>query len=122
MTFLIVDDNAGVRRLLRQAVHELATGIWECDDGAEALSSYCGHRPDVVLMDIRMPRVDGVAATREIRRVDPSARIVMVTDYDDDGLREAAAEAGACRYALKHDLLDLPRIVQLAVAETSGRR
>jgi two-component system response regulator DegU len=62
-------------------------------------------------MDIRMPRMDGLTATRQIRQFHPSARIVMVTDYEDEDLRNAASEAGASGYALKQNLTDLPGII-----------
>lgn len=63
MTILIVEDNAGIRRLLRRAFVETASAIWECSDGAGALAVYERHRPDFVLMDIRMPQMDGLTAT-----------------------------------------------------------
>lgn len=111
MTVLIIEDNAGVRRLLRHAIAGTAGEIWECDDGADALAVYASHRPDVVLMDIRMPGLDGLSATRQICEFDPSARVVIVTDYDDYELRIAAAEAGASSYALKQSLPDLPDVI-----------
>src|ERR1700749_2874824 len=76
MTFLIVEDNAGIRRLLRRTLVDTASAIWECTDGSDALAAYEEHRPDIVLMDIRMPLVDGLTATRQIRDYDPSARII----------------------------------------------
>jgi CheY-like chemotaxis protein len=112
MKILIVDDNAGMRRMLRRAVDEAASDIWECSDGAQALAAYTDWQPDVVLMDIRMPDVDGLAATRQIRQVYPSAKFVMVTDYDDCDLRIAAAEAGACAYTLKQNLTNLAGLVR----------
>lgn len=112
MTVLIVDDNGGIRRLIRCAVAEAGTAIWECCDGADALAAYAAHRPSVVLMDIRMAQMDGLAATRQIMRAYPLARIVILTDYDDVGIRNAARDAGACGYALKMNLLDLAEIIQ----------
>ena len=106
---LIVDDNEGIRRLLRRAIREIADPIWEFSDGAEALKSYIDRRPDIVLMDIRMPIVDGLEATRRILQFDPEARVMIVTDYDDDDLREVALEAGACGYWLKEEVADLPQ-------------
>ena len=61
-------------------------------------------QPDIVLMDVRMPRMDGLAATRQIREFHPGARVVIVTDYDDEDLRKAAMEAGARGYVLKQNL------------------
>ncbi len=115
MKILIVDDNAGMRRLLRRAVPETASTVWECSDGADALAAYAERQPDVVLMDIRMPRMDGLAATRQIRHFDPAARVVMITDYDDEDLRAAALEAGACGYALKQNLTELPGLIRSVV-------
>lgn len=111
MTVLIVEDNPGIRRLLRRAFVDIASTIWECSDGADALNVYADHRPDIVLMDVRMPRMDGLTATRQIRQFHPSARIIMVTDYDDEDLRTAASQAGACGYALKQNLTELPGVV-----------
>ena len=112
MTILIVDDNPGLRRLLRRAVLDTASVVWECLDGSEALAAYADRRPDLVLMDIRMPGMDGLAATRQIRDFDPKARVLMVTDYDDEDLRKAAREAGACGYALKQNLTELSGLIR----------
>ena len=107
MNLLIVDDNAAVRRLIADIVTPYAHHIRECADGARAISEYQMQRPDLVLMDIRMDEVDGIEATRRIKAADPTARIIIVTDYDDDALRQAALREGACGYALKDNLLDL---------------
>lgn len=112
MTILIVEDNEGVRRLLRSAVAGVSETTWDCCDGAEALNAYEMYRPDIVLMDIRMPVMDGLAATRQIVLSDASAKVVIVTDYDDDDLRSAAREAGACGYALKRNLLELIPLIR----------
>jgi len=117
MKILIVDDNAGMRRLLRRAVHETASAVWECSDGADALAAYASRQPDVVLMDIRMPRMDGLAATRQIREFHPGARVLVVTDYEDDDLRKVALEAGACGYVVKQNLTEIAALIQAIVGE-----
>jgi DNA-binding NarL/FixJ family response regulator len=111
MTVLIVEDHAGVRRLLRTALVGIAEKVWECCDGADALVAYAAHRPQVVLMDIQMERMDGLAATRQILLSDPSAKVLIVTDYNDDALRKAAQESGARGYVLKRNLFDLAQQV-----------
>ena len=107
MRVLIVDDNREMRRTIRSCVCEPADEAFEAADGAEALEAYRVHRPDWVLMDMRMPHVDGLAATRELKAVFPEARVLIVTDYDDGSLRASALDAGACGYVLKENLLDL---------------
>jgi CheY-like chemotaxis protein len=119
MTLLIVEDNAGIRRVLRRILVDTASTIWECADGSEALAAYEEHRPDVVLMDLRMTHVDGLTATRQIRAYDPSARIIVVTDYQDDDMKTAALQAGAREYVLKHEISGLPEIV-LSLAAPDG--
>ena len=115
MTVLVVDDNPGVRRVLRRVVLDTASTVWECSDGGEALAAYADLRPDVVLMDVHMSNMDGLAATRQIRELHPEARVVMVTDYDDEDLRKAASEAGACGYTLKQNLTELPGLIRSIV-------
>jgi DNA-binding NarL/FixJ family response regulator len=111
LTILIVEDHPGVRSLLRRTVETIASHIVECFDGADALVAYTQCHPDVVLMDIEMPRMDGLMATREIRRSFPDARIVIVSDYEADEFRAAACASGASGYALKRDLTDLEAII-----------
>jgi DNA-binding NarL/FixJ family response regulator len=118
MTILIVDDNAGMRRILRRALPTTTTAVHECSDGSAALAAYATFRPDVVLMDIRMPIVDGLDATRAIIGVDPNARIVIVTDYDDEQLRVAAAGAGARAYFLKQNLTNLAELIVTVASST----
>jgi two-component system response regulator DegU len=112
MTVLIVEDNAGMRSLLRRALAGTADQVWECSDGADALEAYKEYKPDVVLMDMKMPRMDGLKATRQIRQFYPTARIVIVSDYDDEDLRFAASAAGASGYTLKQDLSELINLLQ----------
>ena len=75
--------------------------VAEASDGAEVVALYEKHRPDVVLMDLRMPHQDGVASIRAIIDVDPKARIVALTSYEGDADIYRALDAGACGYLLK---------------------
>jgi CheY-like chemotaxis protein len=111
MKVLIVDDSARVRRLIADFVSPVAADVVECEDGAAALAAYEASEPDVVLMDIAMRRRDGLAATREIVGADPAARVVIVTEYDETDLRDAARAAGACGYVLKENLHELRSVL-----------
>jgi CheY-like chemotaxis protein len=119
MTLLIVEDNPTVRKLIRRAVADVADTIAECSDGADSLAAYEAHRPDVVLMDVRMPGMDGLTATRLLVRHHPAAKVVILTDYSDDEVRQAAREAGACAYALKNNLTELDDVLLAACSGPS---
>jgi CheY-like chemotaxis protein len=111
MNLLIVEDNEQMRRMLVKLLGGLAEQTHECADGVEALPAYAMHRPDWVLMDVRMKEMDGISATRQIKASYPDANIMIVTDYDDADLREAARSAGACEYVTKENLLEIRRIL-----------
>ena len=111
---LIVDDSRAIRELIKMTLAGVAQIVGECSDGADALAAYERLRPDWVLMDIGMKNVDGITATRQIIAADPQAKIIIVTDYNDDDLRRAAADAGACQYVVKENLLDIVDILAKA--------
>jgi len=111
MNILIVEDNVQMRRMVKTLVSDLVECVFECADGLGALPAYTQHRPDWVLMDIDLPEVDGIDATRQIIAAHPEARIMIVTNYDDAGLRETARLAGACAYVVKADLIEIRRIL-----------
>jgi CheY-like chemotaxis protein len=112
MTVLIVDDNPRFRELLRTVVGGLADHVNECTDGDEAVVAYRAQRPDWVLMDLQMARMGGIEATRRILAADRTARILILTQYDDAHWRAAAVAAGASGYILKDNLLDLRRLLE----------
>jgi DNA-binding NarL/FixJ family response regulator len=100
---LIVDDQRLMRDGLRTLM-ELEPDLevaGEAEDGLAALEQYAALQPDVVLMDIRMPRLDGVEATRRLRQRYPEARVIILTTFDDDALVFDGLRAGALGYLLK---------------------
>ena len=108
---LVVEDNTSMRVLIRSLVADVSSAVHECASGESALDLYERIRPDWVLMDVTMGGMDGIAATRALRRSDPEARIIIVTEHHEDEYRRAAAAAGASGFILKNDLLDLPRLL-----------
>jgi DNA-binding NarL/FixJ family response regulator len=114
---LIVDDHAMVRDgitalLARQSDIQ---SVGEAADGDEAIALYRDVLPDVTLMDLQMPRMNGVDAIKGIRRIAPHARILVLTTYPGDALAVRAIRAGAAGYLLKNcirkELLDAIRSV-----------
>jgi DNA-binding NarL/FixJ family response regulator len=100
---LLADDHAVVRKGIREFLEE--TGdievVAEADDGAEALRLLEAHRPDVAVLDIRMPEMTGVEAARRVKERFPEVRILILTAYDDDPYVFALLQAGADGYVLK---------------------
>ncbi|MEW6206999.1 MAG: response regulator [Acidobacteriota bacterium] len=111
MKFLLIEDNEEMRRMLRTLIEDMADQIHECSDGAEAIAAYGRYLPDWVLIDIRLKEKDGIAVAAEIKALFPKARILIVTDYDDEELREQALRAGACACVLKENLLEMREVL-----------
>lgn len=109
-TILVADDHAGFRRTLRDFLPADA-GVVECNDGGEAVLAYETHHPAWTVMDIEMPGMDGLSATRAIRAAHPEARIIIVTSYDSPDCRTEAEEAGAAAFVSKDDLFPLTRLI-----------
>jgi DNA-binding NarL/FixJ family response regulator len=116
---LTVDDHPVVRTGIGAMIanEQDMTVVAEAGDGAAAVEAYLKHRPDVVLMDLRMPNKDGVEAIRAILGHNVDARIVALTSYDGDADIYRALDAGACGYLIKDMLGDeLIRAVRTAAA------
>ncbi|MCI0473500.1 MAG: response regulator, partial [Ignavibacteria bacterium] len=80
MTLLIADDNDGIRNMLKNMAERYFSEIFECKNGKCALEIYAEKKPDWILMDILMPVMDGLEATRKIKGTNPEAKIIIVTN------------------------------------------
>ena len=103
VTVLLVDDDALVRaglRLILSSADDLAV-VGDIDDGADAVAAVRRLRPDVVLMDIRMPRMDGISATAALRRLDAPPQVIVLTTFRADEQVVAALRAGASGFLVK---------------------
>ncbi|MEU0641062.1 response regulator transcription factor [Streptomyces umbrinus] len=114
---VLADDQPLVRAALRMVIGE-ATGlevVGEAGNGAEAVELAGSERPDVVVMDIRMPGMDGIEATRLITEGSGGAQVIMLTTFDDDDYLYGALRAGAAGFLVKDmaldDILDAIRVV-----------
>ncbi|GAA3153637.1 MULTISPECIES: response regulator transcription factor [Nonomuraea] len=119
---LVADDQALVRagvRMLLQATGDMEV-VGEAEDGAEAVRLAERHLPDVILMDLRMPRVDGLEAIRRVLAARPGARIVVLTTFAEDGNVYAALRAGAVGFLVKDD--DPERMVEAVRRAAAGEQ
>ncbi|MFO7254947.1 MULTISPECIES: response regulator [Limnochorda] len=102
MRVLVVDDTAFMRLTLRRTLerfgHEV---VGEAADGEEAVQLYQELRPDLVTMDITMPKMDGITAIREIRKIDPRAKIIVCSAMGQKPMVIEALEAGAQDFLVK---------------------
>ncbi len=117
ITILLVDDHAIVREGVRAFLdaHAEFTVVGEADSGSAALKLVEEHIPDVVLMDLVMPGMDGVEATRQVKTVSPRSQVVVLTSYHEDEHIFPALQAGALSYTLKDvDMEELADVVRKA--------
>jgi DNA-binding NarL/FixJ family response regulator len=116
---LLVDDHPVVREGLASLLgaEDGIEVVGECGDAESAAAAATRTEPDVVLMDLRMPGKDGVAATADVLAARPTARVVVLTTYDRDGDILRAVEAGAVGYLLK----DTPRADLVAAVRAAAR-
>ncbi|MGW4798624.1 response regulator, partial [Nonomuraea sp. NPDC004297] len=137
---LLADDEAMIRagvRAILQSDPELEV-VAEAGDGRQAVDLAISHHPDVALLDIRMPRLDGLAAAAELRRAAPGTAVVMLTTFGEDDYIAKALDIGASGFLLKSgDPRELiagvhavaggaaylsPKVAQRVIAQLSGGR
>ena len=116
-TIVIVDDNAQIRTLMREITAQEPDFqvVGEAEDGAEAICLAQALQPDIVLLDLVMPRVNGLEALRRIKAARPETKVIIVTVHDEDAYRQAAVDSGADAFLLKKTLVTilLPTIRRL---------
>jgi len=107
-SLLIADDHEDFRKTVLDFLPQIPPLIFECNNGLEAIELFEKHRPQMVLMDIDMPKMDGLEATRIIRKRHPDAKIIIVTMHGDlTDFRAAATQVGASGFLSKDRLGDL---------------
>ncbi len=111
---LIADDNPEFRRILKHVLQDEAQAILvgEAEDGEEAFKLAQQLLPQVILMDMDMPKLNGLEATRQIKSLRPEAKVIILGVHDEAAYRRAATECGANGFVLKKSLLrELPSAI-----------
>ena len=100
---LIVDDASFMRTVLKDIIKSngLASEVYEAADGVEGVKAYQKIQPDLVTMDVNMPRADGIQALRAILKIDPKAKVIMVTAIEEKHVVQDAMKLGARDYVVK---------------------
>jgi len=100
---LIVDDASFMRSVLKDIIKNngLASEIFEAADGIEGVKAFQKIRPDLVTMDVNMPRADGIQSLRAILKIDPHAKVVMITSVEEKHIVQDAIKLGARDYVVK---------------------
>jgi len=113
---MIVDDYSKMRFILKKMLESVfkdqLSNIYECSNGEEAVKMYNENRPDWILMDLKMEIMDGLAATREILKINSGAKIIILTQFDDTEYFEAAKKLGVKAFVLKENILDVPALIK----------
>jgi len=104
LKLLIVDDNIKISEMLRKIFASVFSEIRLCDDGINAVKEYEKFIPDWVFMDIKMKKLDGLKAARQIKVNNPLAKIIVITSFDSNVFRDEALNAGVVDYILKDEL------------------
>ncbi|MCK9408125.1 MAG: response regulator transcription factor [Bacteroidetes bacterium] len=111
MKLMIVDDNESMRLMIRNMVAQPSDSVSECSDGRDVVETFQRELPDVVLMDLQMQNVGGIAATRSLKKKFPNARIIIVSNFNEQEYRDEARDAGAASYFTKENLIQLKQFI-----------
>ncbi len=111
MKLMIVDDSAAMRRMIRSVVANPNDTVSECADGSEVVEKFLQTFPDVVLMDLQMTAMNGITATRNLKKECPGANVIIVSNFSDQEFRDEAKAAGASSYFTKDNLIQLKQFI-----------
>lgn len=111
MRIMIVDDNDLMRKEICKSVALKTDRVMECKNGESAVLSCSDFKPDWILMDIRMGKMNGILAAEKIKKIMPDVKIAFVTSYDNYSYRQAAKSLGIEHYFIKTNLLDIRKVL-----------
>ncbi len=117
---LIVDDASFMRSVLKDIIKSngLASEIFEAGDGIEAVKSFLKIKPDLVTMDVNMPKADGIQALRAILKIDPTAKVIMISSVEEKHIVQDAIKLGARDYVVKpFDRSNVPLVINKVIRQ-----
>ena len=117
---LIVDDASFMRNVLKDIIKSngLASEIFEAGDGIEGVKAFQKIKPDLVTMDVNMPRADGIQALRAILKIDPHAKVIMITSVEEKHIVQDAIKLGARDYVVKpFDRSNVPLVINKVIRQ-----
>lgn len=113
LKLLIVDDQKGIRRLLTEVFLEYGYEIESCGNGIKALEMIPEFKPDLIIMDVKMPGMNGIDVLKKLRETDKDSRVIMMTAYGDQHYVNQAETLGVARFIIKpFDLNELKAQVE----------
>ena len=117
---LIVDDASFMRSVLKDIIKSngLASEIFEAADGIEAVKTFLKIKPDLVTMDVNMPKADGIQALRAILKIDPTAKVIMISSVEEKHVVQDAIKLGARDYVVKpFDRSNVPLVINKVIRQ-----
>ena len=117
---LIIDDASFMRSVLKDIIKSngLATEIFEAGDGIEGVKKFLKIKPDLVTMDVNMPKADGIQALRAILKIDPTAKVIMISSVEEKHIVQDAMKIGARDYVVKpFDRSNVPLVINKVIRQ-----
>ena len=117
---LVVDDASFMRSVLKDIIKSngLASEIFEAGDGIEGVKAYQKIKPDLVTMDVNMPKADGIQALRAILKINPQAKVIMITSVEEKHIVQDAIKLGARDYVVKpFDRSNVPLVINKVIRQ-----
>ncbi len=117
---LIIDDASFMRSVLKDIIKSngLASEIFEAGDGIEGVKKFLKIKPDLVTMDVNMPKADGIQALRAILKIDPTAKVIMISSVEEKHIVQDAIKLGARDYVVKpFDRSNVPLVINKVIRQ-----
>jgi DNA-binding NarL/FixJ family response regulator len=106
MNILVVDQNRQMRQAIKSLLADIADNIYECNDEEEAIACSFEYKPDWVLTEVKIEEGNVLESVKQLESTFSQARIMVITNYDDNYSREAARKSGASAYITKDNLIE----------------